>query len=598
MATNEQIIELIRFESTGLPELEARTRAYAERVEHAQAQTKALNAVLSGGRYAGYAEQVRKADGALEQMQARARGLALGVATANGEMARHMATMAEYGRAAERMNAHNRNRATAAALASGATVKHAEVMAMHTRINEQLKTRELSDTLASPKYTRETAATETQRAEQQNLRADHRNRVFASRFEAGDLTRQTLQARQLNHEFDVMRSRANARVLAKELTDGTLARRAADMASLRRESESLEKRARLTELVAEHGRYGAVLRANAGQIQTLRTAALVGYGTMTAGALGFVRAGLQGTVEGYMLERQWQRLSRQAAAIATPAVNKLADAVGGVADRFQALPGDAQDVLLNLGLAGLAAGPAAALYRGGRAVVGAGAGLARGVGAAFGMGAVPAAGGGGSFAPFLLPTGGAAAAPPAGGAARGSRFSGPRFGILGTALAVGAGREMMADESFYKLYRERGDSKVGSAIRGTLTSLSETVGLGDLWQNMTGGPDRRTQLRSEKTRTLYDRPHRDVSPLRTELLDVGDSAQLIQEEVLKLADLKAPGAGGGGSDLAGSVKKLDDTIGALAKLIEQAKEEARQRELRSFTNLPPLDRWLKGERSG
>src|SRR5581483_11231970 len=384
-------------------------------------------------------------------------------------------------RSQERLTAAARNAVTARALASGELTRHASVMAMHGRVAEQLRTRALARRVVDPALVREVARAEAEKAEQENLRGGLRNGVYAARLDSGELTRQTAAARQLNHEYDLMRQRAGNQVLAKDLASGTIARRAAETAQLRRETEELEKRARLTSLAAEHGRFGAVLRENAGQIQTLKTAALVGYGAIAGSVLGLVRAGLQGTVEGYRLEYAWTRLGRQAAGVAVPAVDKVSNTVGALAGKFERLSSSQQDTILNLGLLALAAGgglaaamrtaPGAAALAGAEAA-GAVAGVAPPAGPGFLAGNPLLAGGlllGGGALANQAGGGGLGGAVAAGGAAYGFSGGGGLRGAgrVGLPLLVGSALADSFTERYYSMLRARGENKLFAGI-GTL----------------------------------------------------------------------------------------------------------------------------------
>lgn len=545
MSESETVVELVRFTATGLETVEAATRRYAEHAKAARERTRVLADLIGSGTFGRYADQLDRA-----------------------------------ARSQERLTAAARNAVTARALASGELTRHASVMAMHGRVAEQLRTRALARRVADPALVREVARAEAEKAEQENLRGGLRNGVYAARLDSGELTRQTAAARQLNHEYDLMRQRAGNQVLAKDLASGTIARRAAETAQLRRETEELEKRARLTSLAAEHGRFGAVLRENAGQIQTLKTAALVGYGAIAGSVLGLVRAGLQGTVEGYRLEYAWTRLGRQAAGVAVPAVDKVSNTVGALAGKFERLSSSQQDTILNLGLLALAAGPVVGMARALAAVGGAAVGLGRGAAAVLGLRAAPAAGGGLAAAMRTAPGAAALAGAEAAGAVAGvAPPAGPGFlagnpllagglllgggalanqaggGGLGGAVAAGgaaygfsgggglrgAGRvglpllvgSALADsftERYYSMLRARGENKLFAGI-GTLG--------GGLLNTLTFGSF------ADRLRETGQLPgpeagkHRDVSPLQVGLDELGGGHQRIQEEVLKVTSAAA-----------------------------------------------------------
>lgn len=72
------------------------------------------------------------------------------------------------------------------------------------------------------------------------------------------------------------------------------------------------------------------------------------------GAIGFVRAGLQGTVQGELLNYRMQLLSREIASVFLPVVQKMTDYIGEAVSWFRSLNREQQDQIRRYTLIGLA----------------------------------------------------------------------------------------------------------------------------------------------------------------------------------------------------------------------------------------------------
>lgn len=517
-----------------------------------------------------YAEKVAEAE-------ARTRALAASVK--DGSFGRYAERMEAAARAQERLTAAARNSVLARGLASGETLQHARVLAMHGRIQQQLRTRELQQRLSDPTIVKEAVL----------VRGEEQGR------------------RRLQDQFD---ARVRNNVLDRDVASGAVGRQARDMAALNREYEKLARQARMQELVGEHGRWGAVLRENAAQVQTLKTTALVGYGLMTAGVLGFVRAGLAGTVESYRMELQMQRLSRQVAAIAAPALNVLSNTVGKIADRFHRLSGPQQDFLLKLGLvavvgvpvlafvgkltaavialraAYLSAAAAQALMGGGGALGAAGAAGTAAATARQGLSAGGAIAGtavaaGGAAAGQLAAqqaaqragtqatagaVGGAVAAGTAGAAAGGSRLAalGKTALRLAPPVAAAAAVGDAATGGYFDVLRKKGNNQLTSGLgalgAGAMNLLSQPLAL---FGEKTFGEHFREKAEKEGFRGK-EGGHRNVSPLIVGEGDLGGNVSRIQEEVLKVTS--ATNDGKRAAELITEMGGLKEAIMQLAEI--------------------------------
>lgn len=89
-------------------------------------------------------------------------------------------------------------------------------------------------------------------------------------------------------------------------------------------------------------------------IQSITSAAQVGFGIASASILGFVRAGLQGTMQGELMQFQMQQLSREIAGVFLPTINKVNELLGRAVAWFQGLSKEQQDSVRKWVLVGVA----------------------------------------------------------------------------------------------------------------------------------------------------------------------------------------------------------------------------------------------------
>lgn len=192
--------------------------------------------------------------------------------------------------------------------------------------------------------------TRTRAYAEQLKTADERARLLADSLGdpvyARHASRMSEAARATERATQALRNQQRA----ADLASGAFAQHARQMAAITRESERLARAERLASLVSAHGRFGGVIRNNAAELSMLgRTLGLTTAAGVALG-VGLARSGLQGTVEGYRLEYAWLRLSRSVAAIAVPAIDKLASVLHRVAGWFEKLSGPQQDAIMKMGL--------------------------------------------------------------------------------------------------------------------------------------------------------------------------------------------------------------------------------------------------------
>lgn len=321
---------------------------------------------------------------------------------------------------------------------------------------------------------------------------------------------------------------------AADLASGAFSKHAAAMGRLSAESRKLDQQESLAALVAQHGRFGGVIRHNAAQLSLLGRVAMGVTGMGVAMGVGLVRSGLQGTVQGYQLERAWTRLARQLAAIAIPAVEQLASWIGRLASWFQSLSGSQQDNILKFGL--LAAG-GLALVGVLKTIITVGAAartVLASVGASAGLGAL----------------GGTAVG------AAGSRALGMALPVVGAATAAYALAESSGDRlnpsegpgDYYARKRAEGRSRLGA-----IASTAGTA-LGFVGRELFGGKE--SFVEDAKT----GKKHRDVTPLQVAQDEAGGAHMRIQEELLKVT-----------SDRTDAERELKESIDELRVAIEAEK---------------------------
>ena len=341
----------------------------------------------------------------------------------------------------------------------------------------------------------------------------------------GDYVKQVEQASRRNEQ------------LRRGLKDGTFSRHAAELNKVNKEYAQLQHQAKLQEMVAQHGRLGGVIRAHQNEFAAMKRAGVNAFGTVNNMAMSLMRSGLQGTVEGYRMEMAWTRLARQVAGIAIPAIDMVSKTVGRVATWFEKLSGNQQDVILKFGLMAMAAGPVLRIVSGiGAALAGAGAiaGSARVAAGLSAAGAGAAAGAaGGAAASGAGVSGGVAAAA---GASRLGRAAG-LVGKVGGALAVGDAVQNAIGGDYYNVLRSRGQSRIAAGLGALGGGFMNTISRPLKWLGATDKTydEAFTEKYGTGAPAESGKRHRDPALNQTSLLELGSTAQLLQEEVLKVS---------------------------------------------------------------
>jgi hypothetical protein len=290
--TNEQIVELIRFTTTGVDDAAAVINKYKDVLDDTIARGKVLTEAAKRGYLAADQNRVAAETRRVERLTAALRNQVYARATMTGQVQKHAAAMTQLDRRMEVMRGRVGVQSLARDVAGGGYGRHAAAVAGITR--------------------------------QRELLTGH----------------------------------AQNQVLEKDLNSGTYARHAKDVAGINKQYEQLQKRAKLQSLVAEHGKWGAVMRANRTDLLGLAGVAMGGYAAVAGTVMGLVRSGEQGSVTGLRLAYSWERLGREVAGIAQPAVNAFASSINAVSSRLEKLPKKDQDALQGIGI--LAGGGAAA----------------------------------------------------------------------------------------------------------------------------------------------------------------------------------------------------------------------------------------------
>lgn len=277
------------------------------------------------------------------------------------------------------------------------------------------------------------------------------------------------------------------------------------------------------------------LAAQAERLKTLRNVAIGAYAGMTGLAMGLVRSGLAGTVEGYRLEYAWTRLGRSLAAIALPAFEKIADVIGDLAGWFEKLNGRQQDFIMKLGFVAIAAAPAIAALRMLRLVGAAAAGAMALGSSALGMGGAAAgaasAGAGSAVGGAALAAGGAAAG--GGLLARGAGAT-ARLAtrvVLPAAVAYEVASEAFDDDSRYNRARKRGRSMAGAAWESVSGGLMDSFRGTSIATAAAGTMD----LKSKEE----DKKRRDPQAMGFAQQEAGGAHIRIQEMLLQVSVAKA-----------------------------------------------------------
>lgn len=130
--------------------------------------------------------------------------------------------------------------------------------------------------------------------------------------------------------------------LEKAIKSGAYGKMATEMERLRKRLEEVRRAAQWQDMIAQHGKFGAAIRRLQDDTRSFTNAASVGFAIATASTLSWVRAGLQGTVEGNRISMGFQLLSREIAGVFKPAIDSVTKSLFGIVGWFRSLSKEQQ----------------------------------------------------------------------------------------------------------------------------------------------------------------------------------------------------------------------------------------------------------------
>jgi hypothetical protein len=150
--------------------------------------------------------------------------------------------------------------------------------------------------------------------------------------------------------------------LNKAISSGAYRQAAEQTQALNQRMAGLNEQARKIDLQTQFGKTGAALHLaneklgqfNEGAKRVAGPAA-AGFAILTGAILGFVRAGLAGTVEGNRLTYQFQMLSREIAGVFMPVIEGMMTKLAQAVAWFRTLSGEKQNLIMRFALASVAA---------------------------------------------------------------------------------------------------------------------------------------------------------------------------------------------------------------------------------------------------
>lgn len=150
--------------------------------------------------------------------------------------------------------------------------------------------------------------------------------------------------------------------LNKALGSGAYRTAAEQTQALNNRMAGLNEQARRVDLEVQFGKAGAALHLANEKLAAFNEGAkrvagpaTAGFVMLTGAILGFVRAGLAGTVQGEMLSFRMQMLSREIAGIFLPAISAVIDKLSQAVAWFRNLSGEKQNLIMKFALATVAA---------------------------------------------------------------------------------------------------------------------------------------------------------------------------------------------------------------------------------------------------
>lgn len=162
--------------------------------------------------------------------------------------------------------------------------------------------------------------------------------------------------------------------LKKALDSGTYKKVAQETAVVDRRLAGLNEQARKVDMEVQFGKKGAAIMLASERLgkfneklghfnegaKKVGGVAAMGFAVLTGAVMGFVRAGLQGTVQGEMLQMRMQLLSREIAGIFLPVIDAVTSKIQSLVNWFRKLSGEKQNLILKF-VMGAAAGLAVAM---------------------------------------------------------------------------------------------------------------------------------------------------------------------------------------------------------------------------------------------
>lgn len=141
---------------------------------------------------------------------------------------------------------------------------------------------------------------------------------------------------------EATRAQGRAQLLNKHLNDGTYQKAANQLAQIRRQYAAMGQAARMQDLIAENGKFAGTLMAIQERMQGVTRAAGIGFGVLTATTMGWVTAGMSGTIEAYRLQTGFSLLSREIASVFKPAIDTVTGWLFNASGAMRGMTGEQQ----------------------------------------------------------------------------------------------------------------------------------------------------------------------------------------------------------------------------------------------------------------
>jgi hypothetical protein len=150
--------------------------------------------------------------------------------------------------------------------------------------------------------------------------------------------------------------------LKASLSSGEYAKAAQMSKSIAGETERLGQASKKIDLETQFGKAGAAMHMANEKLGVMKDGmsriagpAAAGFAILTGAVMGFVRAGLAGTVEGDRLQLRFQMLSREIAGVFMPVITAVTDKLTQAVQWFKHLTGENQNLIMRIVLGTAAA---------------------------------------------------------------------------------------------------------------------------------------------------------------------------------------------------------------------------------------------------